>query len=78
MVYERVIPHFPGLSLSKELFRNLPLKQICIFFSVPISEVAPEFSHEIIIKIFQKFLVNVSKMFLTFLSKKFFNLFKVS
>ncbi len=54
-------------TFSKEFFRNLLFKSIHIFSLVPISEVAPEFSREIIIKIFQKFVVNVSKTFLTIL-----------
>ncbi len=48
---------------SKELYWNLPLESIRTFSSVPISEVAPKFSPKILIKIFQKFVANVSKMF---------------
>ncbi len=58
------------LILIFQIFRNLPLKSILIFSYVPISEVAPKFSHkfhEIIIKISQKFVFNVSKTFPTFL-----------
>ncbi len=61
---KKIIPHFPSIS-------KFTLKiNIMIFFYVPISEVAPKFSHkfqEISIKIFQKFIFNVSKTFLTFL-----------
>ncbi len=62
---------FQVYTLSKELFWNLPLKSVRIFSFLPISEVAPKFSREIIIKIFKKFVVNVSKTFLTFFFKKF-------
>ncbi len=74
MVYERIIPHFPRLS-------KFTLKINSDFLYVPISEVASQYSpmfHGIIIKIFQKFVVNISKMFPTFLSKHFFNLSKIS
>ncbi len=74
MVYVRIIPHFPSLCS----FRNLPLKSIRIFSSIPTSEVAYKFPRKIIIKIFQTFVVNVSKMFLTCLSKNFFNLSEIS
>ncbi len=58
------------LFLIFQAFQNLLLKSILIFSYVPISEEAPKFFHkfqEIIIKIFQKFVINVSKTFLTFL-----------
>ncbi len=74
MVYKRSIPHFPILS-------KLPLKSIPISSYIPTSEVAPKFSrkfHKIIDKIFQKFVVNVSKLVPIFLSKNFFNLFEIS
>ncbi len=58
--------------LSKEIFRNLPLKSIRIFSLVPISKVAPKFFREIIIKIFKKIIVNVSKMFLSSIKKNVF------
>ncbi len=73
MVYKRITLHFPSIL-------KLTLKINHIFSYVLISEVTPKFSykfHEIIIKIFQKFVVNVSKTFLTFLSKKFFNLSEI-
>ncbi len=69
------------LFLIFQVFRNLPLKSIRIFSYIPISEVATKFFHKFhksIIKIFQNFVVNVSKMFLTFLSKNFFNLSEIS
>ncbi len=76
MIYERIIPIF-------QVFQNLLLKSVRIFSYeyIPISEVAPKFSnkfHEIIIKIFQKFVVNIFKTFPTFLSKNFFNLSEIS
>ncbi len=49
---------------------NTSAKSILIFSYIPISKVAPKFSHkfqEIIIKIFQKFVFNVYKTFLTVL-----------
>ncbi len=63
MVYEKIIPLF-------QAFQNLPLKSILISPYVPTSEVSPKFSHgfqESIIKIFKKFVFNVSNTFLTFL-----------
>ncbi len=74
MVYEKIIPHFPSLS-------KFTLKISSYLLLVPISAVVPKFFlkfHEIIIKIFQKFVVNVSKTFLTFLFKNFFNLSEIS
>ncbi len=79
IVYKRIISHFPCLS-------KFALK-INLYFppldapGVRMSEVAPKLSHkfhEIFIKIFWTFVVNVSKIFLTFLSKNVFNLSKVS
>ncbi len=61
------------LFLIFQSFQNLPLKSILIFPFIPISEVAPKYTHkfqEIIIKIFQKFVFNFSKRFLS----HFFNL----
>ncbi len=69
---------FQVYTLSKELFWNLPLKSIRIFSLVLIPEVVSRFSRKIIVKIFQKFVPNVSKIFLTFLSKNFFNLSEIS
>ncbi len=47
------------LFLIFQIFQNLTLKSIRIFYYIPISEVAPKFFrkfHEIINKIFQEFL----------------------
>ncbi len=59
MTYEKIIPHFPSLS-------KFTLKIKSDFLYEPISEVAPKFSHkfqEIVMKIFQKFLFNVSLVY---------------
>ncbi len=61
---------YKKLFLIFQAFQNLPLKSILIFFYAPVSEVAPQIPHkfqEIIMKIFQKIVFNVSKTFLTFL-----------
>ncbi len=63
---------FKVYTLSKELFWNLFLKSIRIFSWYLFLKWLPNFPykfHKVIIKIFQKFIVHVFKLFLTFLSK---------
>ncbi len=60
----KILQFTKGVFLIFQVFQNIPLKSIRIFSYIPISEVAPKFSHKfhkIIIKIFQNFVVIVSK-----------------